>query len=78
MVVTGCTTALVPGQLASPDKDEAAKNIRSPTGWPSNLHSKAQRDQIFLKSAKKLSACCENPSGVGYEVVDYNVIRLTH
>jgi hypothetical protein len=64
------------GKLASPGQDEAAKKYPL-SHWmaPGNLHSKAQWDQIFLESANKLSACCENPNGVGCEVVDYNGVK---
>ena len=38
---------------------------------PGNLHSKAQWDEQFSESLKKLAACCENPQGAGCRVVEY-------
>jgi len=38
---------------------------------PGNLHSKAQWDEQFADSVRKLAACCENPKGPGCEVVEY-------
>lgn len=38
---------------------------------PGNLHSKAQWDEQFSASLKKLAACCENPQGAGCKIVEY-------
>jgi hypothetical protein len=38
---------------------------------PGNLHSRAQWDQQFTESLKKLAACCEDPKGPGCQVVEY-------
>lgn len=38
---------------------------------PGNLHSRAQWDEQFSESLKKLAACCENPQGAGCRVVEY-------
>ncbi|WP_457444985.1 hypothetical protein [Roseateles sp. P5_E4] len=38
---------------------------------PGNLHSKAQWDEQFSESLKKLAACCDNPQGAGCRVVEY-------
>lgn len=38
---------------------------------PGNLHSKAQWDEQFADSLKRLAACCENPQGAGCKIVDY-------
>lgn len=64
------------GQLASPGQDAAAQQYPL-SHWmsPGNLHSKMQWDQIFAGSAKKLAACCENPAGLGCQVVDYNGVK---
>jgi len=38
---------------------------------PGNLHSKAQWDEQFTESLKKLAACCADPKGAGCRVVEY-------
>jgi hypothetical protein len=38
---------------------------------PGGLHSKAQWDEQFSDSLKKLAACCENPQGAGCKLVAY-------
>lgn len=38
---------------------------------PGNLHSRAQWDEQFSESLKKLAACCKDPKGAGCGVVDY-------
>lgn len=38
---------------------------------PGNLHSRAQWDQQFSDSLKKLAACCADPKGPGCQVVEY-------
>jgi hypothetical protein len=38
---------------------------------PGNLHSKAQWDEQFSESLRKLAACCEDPKGAGCRVVEY-------
>ena len=40
---------------------------------PGNLHSRAQWDEQFSESLKKLAACCEYPQGAGCRVVEYGV-----
>lgn len=42
---------------------------------PGNLHSRAQWDEQFSESLKKLAACCENPRGAGCRVVEYGKLR---
>ena len=42
---------------------------------PGNLHSKAQWDEQFSDSLKKLAACCDNPQGAGCRVVEYGPQR---
>lgn len=38
---------------------------------PGNLHSKAQWDEQFSESLRKLAACCADPKGAGCQVVEY-------
>ena len=38
---------------------------------PGNLHSRAQWDEQFSESLKKLAACCKDPKGAGCRVVEY-------
>lgn len=38
---------------------------------PGNLHSRAQWDEAFSDSLKKLAACCADPKGAGCKVVGY-------
>ncbi len=38
---------------------------------PGNLHSRAQWDEQFSESLKKLAACCKDPKGAGCQVLDY-------
>jgi hypothetical protein len=38
---------------------------------PGNLHSKAQWDQVFVKSLKDIADCCANPQAAGCQVQSY-------
>lgn len=38
---------------------------------PGDLHSRAQWDEQFTDSLRKLAACCEDPKGAGCRVVEY-------
>jgi hypothetical protein len=38
---------------------------------PGNLHSRAQWDEQFSDSLRKLAACCADPQGAGCQVVEY-------
>lgn len=60
------------GQAPQEGGDEWSKKFPQ-SHWmsPGNLHSKAQWDQQFADSLKKLAACCENPQGPGCKVVEY-------
>jgi len=42
---------------------------------PGNLHSKAQWDEAFSDSLRRLAACCENPQGPGCKQVVYGTGR---
>lgn len=60
------------GQAPQEGGDEWSKRFPQ-SHWmsPGNLHSKAQWDEQFSESLKKLAACCENPRGAGCRVVEY-------
>ena len=60
------------GQASQQGGDEWSKRFPQ-SHWmsPGNLHSKAQWDEQFADSLKKLAACCENPQGAGCRVVEY-------
>ena len=60
------------GQAPQEGGDEWSRKFPQ-SHWmsPGNLHSKAQWDEQFSDSLKKLAACCENPQGAGCRVVEY-------
>jgi len=62
------------GRMPQEGGDEWSKHFPQ-SHWmsPGNLHSKAQWDEQFADSLKKLAACCENPQGAGCRVVEYRV-----
>ena len=62
------------GRAEQPGGDEWSKQFPQ-SHWmsPGNLHSKAQWDEQFADSLKRLAACCENPQGAGCKVVAYGV-----
>lgn len=60
------------GQAPQQGGDEWSKRFPQ-SHWmsPGNLHSRAQWDEQFSESLKRLAACCEDPKGAECKVVEY-------
>lgn len=60
------------GQLPQEGADEWSRRFPQ-SHWmsPGNLHSRAQWDQQFRDSLRRLAACCADPKGAECQVVDY-------
>lgn len=60
------------GNAPQPGGDDWSKRFPQ-SHWmsPGNLHSRAQWDEQFSDSLKKLAACCADPKGAGCRIVEY-------
>lgn len=66
-------TQMATGQATAPGTSTAGQQFPL-SHWmsPGNLHSLAQWNEAFKKSAKEIADCCANPNGTACQIVNYD------